>query len=368
MSTGSPSARFTGSRASDDSQVPRSSPAPPRCSSAPHSRWAGESTHDRACFTEAAYRAHIERLSSDEFEGRAPGTEGEKKTLAYIEQQFRAAGLEPGIGDSFLQAVPVVEIATHPDERCRFAAPRAAPPCAMVTTWSSGRGSRWPSRASRTPSSSSPATASSRPSTAGTITPGSTCAARSRRARQRPGLRDAGPQAVHRQRDDLLRSLDLQVRGSRAPGRSGPVRRPRNQAGRIPVGSRPQRLHLADRPAHRRLRLAAPRARGLDDAGGRAACARAGRRGLPAAQAGRGGPQVPSAAARGPGERRRAQRREILDDLQRRGRGAGQRATRRGTFSTPPTGTTSARPRVPTTATSTRSSTARRTTPPASPL
>ena len=78
--------------------------------------WAGESPPAAPAFSEAAYRAHIERLSSDEFEGRAPGTEGEKKTLAYIEQQFRAAGLEPGIGDSFLQAVPVVEIATHPDE------------------------------------------------------------------------------------------------------------------------------------------------------------------------------------------------------------------------------------------------------------
>ena len=66
-------------------------------------------------FSETAYRTHIERLASDEFEGRAPGTEGEKKTLAYIEQQFRAAGLEPGIGDSFLQPVPVVEITTHPD-------------------------------------------------------------------------------------------------------------------------------------------------------------------------------------------------------------------------------------------------------------
>jgi Zn-dependent M28 family amino/carboxypeptidase len=78
--------------------------------------WAGESAPTAPAFSETAYRAHIERLSSDEFEGRAPGTEGEKKTLAYIEQQFRAAGLEPGIGDSFLQAVPVVEIATHPDE------------------------------------------------------------------------------------------------------------------------------------------------------------------------------------------------------------------------------------------------------------
>ncbi|HSW33180.1 MAG TPA: hypothetical protein VLH36_06140, partial [Steroidobacteraceae bacterium] len=51
--------------------------------------WAGESNSTAPAFSETAYRAHIERLSSDDFEGRAPGTEGEKKTLAYIEQQFR---------------------------------------------------------------------------------------------------------------------------------------------------------------------------------------------------------------------------------------------------------------------------------------
>jgi len=72
-------------------------------------------------FPEASYRKHIEVLSSDAFEGRAPGTEGEKKTLAYIEQQFRAAGLKPGIGDSYLQPVPVVEIMPHADAAMQLA-------------------------------------------------------------------------------------------------------------------------------------------------------------------------------------------------------------------------------------------------------
>ena len=66
-------------------------------------------------FSEQRYRAHVERLSSDEFEGRGPGTAGEQKTVAYVEEQFRAAGLEPGIGDSFVQAVPAIEIRTTPD-------------------------------------------------------------------------------------------------------------------------------------------------------------------------------------------------------------------------------------------------------------
>ena len=74
-----------------------------------------QTSGDATSFAEQRYRAHVERLSSDEFEGRGPGTGGEEKTVAYIEQEFRAAGLEPGIGDSFLQAVPAIEIRTTPD-------------------------------------------------------------------------------------------------------------------------------------------------------------------------------------------------------------------------------------------------------------
>ena len=35
-------------------------------------------------------------LAADEYEGRAPGTPGETKTVAYLVEQFKAAGLEPG--------------------------------------------------------------------------------------------------------------------------------------------------------------------------------------------------------------------------------------------------------------------------------
>jgi Zn-dependent M28 family amino/carboxypeptidase len=64
---------------------------------------------------EATYRRHIEVLASDAFEGRAPGTAGEKKTVEYIEQQFQAAGLEGAIDGSFRQPVPVAEIKPHAD-------------------------------------------------------------------------------------------------------------------------------------------------------------------------------------------------------------------------------------------------------------
>jgi Zn-dependent M28 family amino/carboxypeptidase len=77
-------------------------------------------------FSEAAYRRDVERLSSDEFEGRAPRTKGEQKTVDYIEQQFRAAGLAPGFGDSYRQAVPLVEIVTHPDPTMEIRGDRGA--------------------------------------------------------------------------------------------------------------------------------------------------------------------------------------------------------------------------------------------------
>jgi Zn-dependent M28 family amino/carboxypeptidase len=49
-------------------------------------------------------------LSSDEFEGRGPGTPGEEKTIALMVERFKAAGLKPGNGDSWLQEVPLIEI------------------------------------------------------------------------------------------------------------------------------------------------------------------------------------------------------------------------------------------------------------------
>jgi Zn-dependent M28 family amino/carboxypeptidase len=49
-------------------------------------------------------------LSQDEFEGRAPGTMGEEKTLAYLVEQFAGAGLQPGNKGSWFQEVPLVEI------------------------------------------------------------------------------------------------------------------------------------------------------------------------------------------------------------------------------------------------------------------
>jgi Zn-dependent M28 family amino/carboxypeptidase len=51
----------------------------------------------------------VRTLASDEYEGRAPGTAGEAKTIAYISEQFRLAGLEPaGEDGGWTQRVPLV--------------------------------------------------------------------------------------------------------------------------------------------------------------------------------------------------------------------------------------------------------------------
>jgi Zn-dependent M28 family amino/carboxypeptidase len=55
------------------------------------------------------FAAHVRVLASDEFGGRAPGSEGEEKTVQYLRGQFERLGLEPGNGDSYFQTVPMVE-------------------------------------------------------------------------------------------------------------------------------------------------------------------------------------------------------------------------------------------------------------------
>ena len=54
---------------------------------------------------------HIRVLSSDEFEGRAPGSKGEALTVKYLEDQFKGIGLGPGNTDgTYIQQLPLVGI------------------------------------------------------------------------------------------------------------------------------------------------------------------------------------------------------------------------------------------------------------------
>lgn len=60
--------------------------------------------------SEATIKDVTRTLSGDDFEGRAPGSAGEEKTIAYLTERFKAAGLQPGNKGSWVQEVPLVEI------------------------------------------------------------------------------------------------------------------------------------------------------------------------------------------------------------------------------------------------------------------
>ena len=64
--------------------------------------------------TPADLRRHIDVLASDAFQGRAPATEGERLTTAYIVEQWRQRGLEPaGEDGGWFQPVALVERAAE---------------------------------------------------------------------------------------------------------------------------------------------------------------------------------------------------------------------------------------------------------------
>src|SRR5689334_17419216 len=58
---------------------------------------------------------HTRTLSSDAYEGRAPGTKGENLSVTYIADQFQKVGLKPGNTDgTYFQKVPLVGITPTP--------------------------------------------------------------------------------------------------------------------------------------------------------------------------------------------------------------------------------------------------------------
>lgn len=69
-------------------------------------------------------RLHVSRLAHDSLLGRKPFTAGETKTIAYLQSQFKEAGLEPGNGNSYLQEVPMVNIKTYADPQMRISSPK----------------------------------------------------------------------------------------------------------------------------------------------------------------------------------------------------------------------------------------------------
>jgi len=75
-----------------------------------------------AAISAQAVLDHTRVLSSNEYEGRAPGTRGEDLSVAYIESEFRKAGLKPGNPDgTYIQQVPMVGITPNPNTSLTFA-------------------------------------------------------------------------------------------------------------------------------------------------------------------------------------------------------------------------------------------------------
>ena len=65
---------------------------------------------DVPALSEQTMKEVTRELSLDSYEGRAPGSAGEVKTVAYLISKFKAAGLEPGNNGSWTQDVPLIEI------------------------------------------------------------------------------------------------------------------------------------------------------------------------------------------------------------------------------------------------------------------
>lgn len=87
---------------------PHADPEPPRGGIVAHVPNAAPMSPD-------ALAQHIRILSSDQFEGREPSSRGERLTIDYISQMFKAAGLQPGWNGSYLQPVPLVEASVKGD-------------------------------------------------------------------------------------------------------------------------------------------------------------------------------------------------------------------------------------------------------------
>jgi Zn-dependent M28 family amino/carboxypeptidase len=88
-----------------------------------------------------ALLAHVNVLASDEFEGRAPGSNGERLTMDYLSRTFAAAGLEPGARDaagqpSWFQEVPLVSATLQTAPTLTISGRDGARPYAYATQFS----------------------------------------------------------------------------------------------------------------------------------------------------------------------------------------------------------------------------------------
>src|SRR5579875_694613 len=130
--------------------------------------------------TAQGFRADDKAISSDYMDGRKPGTVGAKRATAWIVEQFKKIGLEPGNRGSWFQAVPTVSTTLQNADATRLDVNEGGgtQTFAFGTDWVANTLQAKRRSRSRTPTSCSSATASTRPSGSGTITKISTSRAR----------------------------------------------------------------------------------------------------------------------------------------------------------------------------------------------
>ncbi len=200
---------------------------------------------DKAPDIDAKRMSEIDKtLSSDAFEGRGPDTAGETKTIAYVIEQFKTAGVQPA-GDlkngqrAWTQDVPLRAPRSPARRSCRSrktARQRKLAQGDDIAVRASMDGSKTVSLKD-----------------VPLVFCGYGVNAPERKWDDFKGVDLKGKIMVvlvndpdfrnragrfRRQGDDLLRPLDLQVRGRRAPGRGGRVRDPRNRSGIVRLGRR----------------------------------------------------------------------------------------------------------------------------------
>ena len=76
-------------------------------------RTAAQKTPDPRPFADAItaedLKTHLFVVASKDFEGRETGTEGQRKAAAYIENNFKSLGLQPGNKDSYQLYYPIFQ-------------------------------------------------------------------------------------------------------------------------------------------------------------------------------------------------------------------------------------------------------------------
>lgn len=65
---------------------------------------------DLAIFSADSMKHDLAIIASDSFLGRKPFTEGETKTIKYLQARYKEIGLEPGNGQSYLEPVPMAGV------------------------------------------------------------------------------------------------------------------------------------------------------------------------------------------------------------------------------------------------------------------